>query len=78
LVFQGEFKLKLDFNKTEWQIFIDNCEFTDNELEVIPFLRRGWALVDIAAELCISDSTLKRRKRKIENKITRLISTGSL
>ena len=69
--------MKLDFDKTEWQKLIDNCEFTDDELEVIPLIRRGWALVDIAAELCISHSTLKRRKRKIENKIIRFICKGS-
>ena len=69
--------MKLDFDKSEWQDFIDNCEFTDNELEVLPLIRRGWALVDIAYELCISESTLKRRKRKIEYKIVRHISKGS-
>lgn len=70
--------MKLDFTKFEWEEFIQNCEFTDDELEVIPLIRRGWALVDIAYELCISESTLKRRKRKIEYKIIRRISEGSL
>lgn len=70
--------MKLDFTKSEWEDFTQNCEFTDDELEVIPLIRRGWAMVDIAYELCISESTLKRRKRKIEYKIIRRISEGSL
>ena len=69
--------MKLDFLKSEWEDFFECCGFTDDELEVIPFLRKGWALVDIAAELCISDSTLKRRKRKIINKIIKYVSKGS-
>lgn len=62
------------FYKDEWETFISNCGFTDDELEVIKFLRKGWAHYDIAAELCISISTLTRRKRRISQKILRYIS----
>ena len=63
----------LKFFNDEWEEFIDNCGFTDDELEIVPFLRRGWYAADIAAELCISESTFKRRKKQIEQKITRYI-----
>ena len=68
----------LKFFNDEWEEFIACCGFTDDELQIIPFLRRGWCSVDIAAELCISDSTLKRRKQRIESKIIRHIERAGL
>lgn len=59
----------LKFFFDEWEEFILYCGFTDEELEIIPFLRRGWYSVDIAEELSISLSTFKRRKKRIEQKI---------
>jgi DNA-binding NarL/FixJ family response regulator len=61
------------FYNDEWELFIANCGFTDDELEIVPFLRRGWACVDIAEELSISLSTLKRRRTRIGKKIIRYI-----
>ena len=65
--------MKLNFFNDEWEALIGNCGFTDVEMEIIPFLRRGWYAVDIAAELNVSSSTVKRRKRKVEQKIIRYI-----
>lgn len=62
------------FFNDEWESFIENCGFTDDELEIVKFLRKGWAQVDIAAELCISIPTLTRRKKRITEKIIRYIS----
>lgn len=62
------------FFNDEWETFILNCGFTDDELEIVKFLRKEWAHYDIAAELCISASTLTRRKRRIHQKILRYIS----
>ena len=62
------------FYNDEWESFLKNCGFTDDELDIIPFLRRGWASVDIAEELSISTSTLARRKKRIMEKIIRYIS----
>lgn len=66
--------MTVKFFKDEWELFIENCGFTDDELELVPLLRRGWAGVDIAEELSISASTVSRRKRSIEGKIVRYIS----
>ena len=65
--------MSLKFFNDEWEAFMLNCGFTDDELEIIPLLRRGWCIVDIAAELNVSSSTVKRRKRKVEQKIIRYI-----
>jgi DNA-binding NarL/FixJ family response regulator len=69
--------MAMNFYNDEWETFIANCGFTDDELEVVPLLRRGWAQIDIAVELCISLSTLKRRKKRISQKIIRYISKAS-
>ena len=68
--------MKLNFFNDEWEALIGNCGFTDVEMEIIPFLRRGWYAVDIAAELNISVSTFLRRKKNIENKILRYLATA--
>lgn len=53
----------------EWEEYIINCGFTDDELEIIKYMRKEWVQSDIAAELCISLSTLKRRIKRIYLKI---------
>lgn len=61
--------MNLDFDEKDWQRFIDTCCFTDKELAVIPFLKRGWYEIDIAIELDISRRTVCRRKKQISKKI---------
>ena len=66
---------KLDFYPEEWESFINNCDFTDSEAEIIKLTRRGWAIADIAAELYLSESTVKRRRKSIDSKILHYILT---
>ena len=66
--------MKFRFFNDEWELFLNNCGFSDAELEIIPYLRREWALIDIAEELNMSLSTLQRRKNRITEKITHYIS----
>lgn len=63
----------MKFFADEWEIFIEHCGFTDNELEIIKFLRRGWYAIDIAEELNICKRTVEYRKKSIKNKITRYL-----
>ena len=65
--------MTMHFYNDEWEEFITHCGFTDDELDVVRLLRRGWACVDIAAELFISESTVKRRRKTIGQKIIRYI-----
>lgn len=64
---------RLDFFQDEWVFFLDHCDFTDVELQIISLVRRGWRLADIAAELFLSESTVKRYRKRIENKILHCI-----
>ncbi|MEE1048795.1 MAG: helix-turn-helix domain-containing protein [Clostridia bacterium] len=68
--------MKFRFFNDEWELFLEHCGFSDDELEIITFLRREWSFADIAAELCISHSTLTRRRKRITQKIARYISNS--
>lgn len=63
-----------DFSKEEYDELVENCGFTDEELAVLTFKRRGWSHIAIAAELYTSESTIKRRCKSIKKKIYRHIS----
>ena len=69
--------MKQKFLDDEWEEFMSHCGFTDDEIEILPYLKRGWYGIDIAAELNISHSTFKRRKKSIEDRIAKyLIKAG--
>jgi DNA-binding NarL/FixJ family response regulator len=70
--------LKFKFFNDEWELFLKHCGFSDDELEIVAFLRREWSFADIAAELSISYSTLTRRRKRIYQKIARFISNSPL
>lgn len=64
---------RLDYYKEQWQEFIDNIDFTDEELAVIDLARKGWYQEDIAAELHTSRRTVARRYTSIVNKIVHYV-----
>lgn len=66
--------MKMNFFNDEWDEFVENCGFTDEEYEVVVLLRRGWYLIDIAEELNISLSTAARRRKRVGQKIIRYIA----
>ncbi len=63
----------LDFNKAEYEYFVENCNFTDRELEVFNLRRKGKTYIEISLALHISDSTVKRDLKKIKRKIIKII-----
>ena len=65
--------MKLEFLEFEWKEFVDNCAFTDDELEIIPYLKRGIYLYSIAQRLNVSEKTVQRRKKSIENKMIKYL-----
>ena len=64
---------RLDYYKEQWQEFIDNIDFTDEELAIINLARKGWYQEDIAAELHTSRRTVARRYTSIDNKIVHYV-----
>lgn len=65
--------MKLEFLESEWREFIENCAFTDDELEIIPYLKRGLYQYAIAQQLNISEKTVHRRKKSIESKMIKYL-----
>lgn len=65
--------MKLEFLESEWQELIENCAFTDDELEIIPYLKRGLYLYSIAQRLNVSEKTVQRRKKSIETKMIKYL-----
>lgn len=67
----------LDFNKSEYDYFIENCGFTDRQIEILNLRRRGMSIVEISMHegehLPTSTRTVDREIRKIKNKILRII-----
>lgn len=66
--------MTMNFFNDEWEMFVANCGFTDDELQVVHLLRKGWCIVDISEELNISHSTAARRRKRIGQKIIRYIA----
>lgn len=67
--------MKLEFTKFEFDYFVENCGFTDTELKVFMYRRRGWDIASIATEMDYSERTIKRYICKISCKIMRVMAT---
>ena len=69
-------KVKLDFTKPELLYILENANFTEEEEEIFRMLtgRQGrQTIVYISFKMNMSESTVKRRIRKIKDKIKRLL-----
>lgn len=67
----------LDFTKQEYDYFIENCGFTDRQIEILNLRRKGMSIVQISMYegkyLPISTRTVDREIRKIKHKILKVI-----
>lgn len=61
--------MKLEMRQGEYERLLAECGFTDAEKDVLQLKRRGWANVDIAAELYCSSRTVGRRLHSIRRKM---------
>lgn len=64
---------KLDFNKAEYDYFMENCNFTDRQKEILDLRRKGLSIVSISFRTYLSERTVNREIRKIKNKILKII-----
>ena len=69
---QQELK-KLDFNKAEYEYFIENCNFTERQKEIIDLRRKGKSIIEISLEINISERTINREIKTIKHKIYKII-----
>ena len=71
-VSQEELK-SLDFNRNEYTYFIENCNFTYRQRQILDLRRKGNSIVQISMELYISERTVNREIKKIKAKILKEI-----
>ncbi len=64
---------RLDFNKNEYEYFIENCNFTDRQKEILDLRRKGKSIVAISIETYLSERTINREIKEIKRKILKLI-----
>ena len=64
---------KLDFNKSEYDYFVGNCNFSERQKEILDLRRKGKSIVAISIETYLSERTINREIKKIKHKIYKLI-----
>lgn len=64
---------KFDFSYSEYERFIKQCPFTDEELKVLELRRKGKTIIEISLALNTSDRTVARRIKAIKRKILKEI-----
>lgn len=64
---------KFDFSKTEYEHFLDQCPFTDEEKEVFKLRRKGKSVCCMSMKLNVSERTIKRRVKSVNNKILKIL-----
>jgi len=69
---QSELK-KLDFNKSEYEFFMENCNFTERQKEILDLRRKGFSILSISCKIFVSERTVNREIKKIKNKILKVI-----
>ena len=64
---------RLDFNKAEYNFFLENCNFTDRQKQILDLRRKGLSIVSISMRLYLSERTINREIKRIKNKIIKVI-----
>ena len=71
---KGWFTLnRFDFTRTEYEYFLSECAFTEEEKKIFDLRRKGKSIIEISFELNISTSTVSRRVKNIIRKVKKAI-----
>lgn len=62
-----------DFLESEYEMFYNNCNFTDRQVEILNLRRKGKSIIEISLTTNISEATVNRELKKIKKKILRVI-----
>lgn len=54
---------------SELEVYVQKCNFTNDELNVFWKLAKGKSIAEISLDLSVSESTVSRRIKEIENKM---------
>lgn len=64
---------KLDFNKAEYEYFMENCNFTDRQKQILDLRRKGLSIISISMRLYLSERTVSREIKRIKRKILKVV-----
>lgn len=62
-----------EFTKPEIDYFIDNCNFTQDELKYLLLRCKGKSNVEIALEISVSEAQVSKLAKRVKNKIKRIV-----
>lgn len=62
-----------DFLESEYEMFYNNCNFTDRQIEILNLRRKGKSIIEISLTVNVSEATVNRELKKIKKKILRVI-----
>ena len=62
-----------DFLESEYEMFYNNCNFTERQLEILNLRRKGKSIIEISMSLNMGEATVSRELKKIKKKILRVI-----
>lgn len=66
------------FTKQDWKILLNNIDLSDEEIQIIEYLRKGWRQIDIATNFGVHENTIKRKYKNIAFKIAVYIGLEDL
>lgn len=61
-----------DYTLPEINHFIENCNFTESELEYFNLKSKDWSNVKISMEMNISEQQVSKLAKRVKNKINRI------
>lgn len=64
---------KFDFTRLEYEYFLKECAFSDEEIAVFELKRKGKSITEMALTLNMSESTVSRRVNSIYKKMRKVI-----
>ncbi len=62
-----------EFTKPEIDYFIENCNFTEDELKYLLLRCKGKSNVQIALEIMVSEAQVSKLARRVKDKIKKVL-----
>lgn len=62
-----------EFTKPEIDYFIENCNFTEDELKYLLLRCKGKSNVQIALEITVSEAQVSKLARRVKDKIKKVL-----
>ena len=62
-----------EFTKPEIDYFIENCNFTEDELKYLLLRCKGKTNVEISLEMTVSEAQVSKLAKRVKNKIKKIV-----